>query len=133
MPHGCIYPQDTTVNEFLDDGTPNPYRCPYRTHWKPYKTSANNLCCKTQFVRNDDRAIKIMTDVPATRAQQERLGRQDHRSDQDHVAERPGGAAHQRLLGAAVLGVHGAVRGPRVDTRPTAGGVRWRHRPLGIS
>ena len=69
MPHGCIYPQDTTVNEFLDDGTPNPQRCPYRTHWKPYKTSANNLCCKTQFVLKDDRAIKINTDVPATHAQ----------------------------------------------------------------
>ena len=62
MPRNCIYPQNTDVNEFLDDGfSPNPARCPYRTRWKPYTTPANNRCCQKAHV-----PIQGYGGVPAT-------------------------------------------------------------------
>ena len=68
MPRNCIYPQNTDVNEFLDDGkTPNPARCPYRTRWKPYTTPANNRCCQKAHVRpGPPPTIEGYGGVPAT-------------------------------------------------------------------
>ena len=56
MPRGCLYPQDLNEVEILDDGTLNPKRCPYRTRWKPYLTSANHLCCQKHYVGKHNRA-----------------------------------------------------------------------------
>ncbi len=70
MPRGyCLYPQNTDVNEFLDDGkTPNPARCPYRTRWKPYvgKPPTNNRCCQRAYVPIQARSVPNDKWVPAT-------------------------------------------------------------------
>lgn len=70
MPRGyCLYPQDTTVDEFLDDGkTPNPQRCPYRTRWKPYVTPppASNLCCQRAYVPKKARDDLNNSRIPPT-------------------------------------------------------------------
>ena len=70
MPRGyCLYPQNTDINEFLDDGkTPNPARCPYRTRWKPYvgKPPTNNRCCQRAYVRIKARADPNNKWIPAT-------------------------------------------------------------------
>jgi len=64
----CTYPQYTNVAEFLDDGTLNPQRCPYQKHWNPYRTLANNLCCKKSVVRQQERANLKNKYIRATHA-----------------------------------------------------------------
>ena len=92
MPRGyCLYPQDTTVDEFLDDGkTPNPQRCPYRTRWKPYVTNppASNLCCQRAYVPKKDRYDLNDSRIPATH-----VNFIDERPSRPHLPPNPRGCA----------------------------------------
>ena len=94
MPRGyCLYPQDTTVDEFLDDGkTPNPQRCPYRTHWDPYVTPApaSRLCCKKTVVKQKLRYDPNNKDIPATH-----VNFTDERPPRPHLPPNPRGCASQ--------------------------------------
>ena len=92
MPRGyCLYPQDTTVDGFFDDGkTPNPDRCPYRTRWKPYVTKAGNLCCQRAYVPKKDRYDLNDSRIPRTH-----LNFSDERPPKRDTAPSPQACASQ--------------------------------------
>ncbi len=92
MPRGyCLYPQDTTVDEFLDDGkTPNPDRCPYRTRWKPYVTKEGNFCCQRAYVPK-----RARHDLNDSRIPETHLNFSDARPPKRDTAPNPQACASQ--------------------------------------